>query len=198
MEEERKKIMVAAIREFTEKGIKATSLKSIAERAGFDEGVVRAIFIDKESLFRDVLKQYSEPLISASGFMAEDIDDPGEFLQKSLRLYDRWLLENPELIRMLAWGIAERIDFFDSIYSHVFYPSEFFEKLEKFVEDGAIRIRDLNSVFLLIESMMVFGHLMKSNIKSLYSEKSEDEIFESRFKVMMDLLENGLFRADKD
>ena len=198
MEEERKKIMVAAIQEFTEKGIKAASMKSIAERAGLDKSVARAIFIDKESLFRDVLKQYSEPLISASGFMAEDIDDPLDFLEKALRLYDRWLLENPELVRMLAWGIAEGIDFFDSIYSHVFYPSEFFEKLEKFVADGAIRIRDLNSVFLLIESMMVFGHLMKSNIKSLYPEKSEDEIFENRFEVMMDLLENGLFRADEE
>ena len=105
--------MVAAIQEFTEKGIKAASMKSIAERAGLDKSVARAIFIDKESLFRDVLKQYSEPLISASGFMAEDIDDPLDFLEKALRLYDRWLLENPELVRMLAWGIAERIDFFD-------------------------------------------------------------------------------------
>ncbi|HDS01962.1 MAG TPA: TetR/AcrR family transcriptional regulator, partial [candidate division Zixibacteria bacterium] len=168
MQDERKKIFDAAVEEFTEHGIKATSMKAISERAGLDEGAARALFVDKERLFRELLKEYSEPLVSASGFVAQDIDDPRQFLRKSLKLYDRWLLENPRLVQLIAWGIAEGVQFFGSIYSHVLYPSEFLEKLQKFIWDGQIRIKDIYTVFILIESMMVFSHLMKSNIKSLY------------------------------
>jgi AcrR family transcriptional regulator len=194
MESERKKLLDAAVIEFSKSGIKGSSLKAISERAGLEEGAARAIFIDKMRLYRELLKEISEPLISVSGFVSPDDNDPREFLMNALKLYDDWLLSNPRFVRLIAWGIAEEISFFDSVFNHVFYPSDFFEKMEKFISDGSIRIKDINSVFLIIESMIVFGHLMKPNIKMMYPDKTDQEIFELRFNAMFDVLSNGLFR----
>jgi AcrR family transcriptional regulator len=65
MQEERKKILGAALDEFSELGINNSSFESIAERAELETAVVRALFTDKETLLKALLKEESEPIVNA-------------------------------------------------------------------------------------------------------------------------------------
>ena len=59
MEDNYKAILIAARREFAEVGLSRASLESVAGRAGLEPGAVRALFIDKNTLLRDLLREYS-------------------------------------------------------------------------------------------------------------------------------------------
>lgn len=169
-------------------------MDSIAERAKLDPSVARALFIDKERLFRTVMRESTEPLLAAIGLAVENVSDPKELIRQSLRHLERWLLENEEYVRIIQWSALEETKTLDRLYEQSFFPSEFYERIERYIEAGELRVRDPFTVFLLLDSLIFFSHLMRPTIEHLYGEDVE-KLFERRFEAVMDLLENGLYRG---
>jgi AcrR family transcriptional regulator len=194
LERERKKLIEAAVTEFSEHGLEGASLDSIAQRAKLDPPVARALFIDKERLFRAVMQESTEPLLAAVGLAVENIRDPKELIRQSLRHLDRWLLENEEYVRIIQWSALEEAKTLDRLYEQSFFPSEFYERIEQHIEAGDLRIRDPFTVILLLDSLIFFSHLMRPTLEHL-SGGDVEKVFERRFEAVMDLLENGFYRG---
>jgi AcrR family transcriptional regulator len=194
LERERKKLLAAAVAEFSEHGFKEATLESIAERAELDPSVARALFIDKERLFRTVMREATEPLLAAIGLAVENVSDPKELIRQSLRHLDRWLFENQEYVRIIQWSALEEAKTLDRIYEQSFFPSEFYERLEGYINAGKLRVKDPFTVFLLLDSLIFFSHLMRPTIEHLYGDDVE-KAFERRLDAVMDVLENGLYRS---
>lgn len=186
--------MEAAVREFSRHGPARASLESIAERAKLEVSVARALFVDKEGLFREVIRESSDPLIAAIGLAVENIGDPRELIRHSLRQLDQWLLENEDYVRILQWSALEDAGSIDRLYEQSLFPSEFYERIEEYIEAGALRTKDPFTFTLLLDSLIFFSHIMRPLLEHM-SEEDAEPVFERRFEAIMDLLDNGLFRA---
>jgi hypothetical protein len=49
------------------------------------------------------------------------------------------------------------------------------------------------TVFLLLDSLVLFSHMMKPALELMCPDESAEVIFERRFEAMMEILEHGLF-----
>ena len=196
MLEERKKLLKAALDEFAEVGLKNSSLESISDRAKLEPAVARALFVDKETLLHELLKEETEPLVSAIALAVQELDDPRELIRKSMGLLDQWLLTHPEYIRLLMRCSLEGGDVLQSLYQHSLLPSEFYERLEQIIGKGQFRCNDIFMLTLLLDSLIVFLHVMRPIVELMSPGQSVEQITEQRFEAVIDLLENGLF-SDK-
>ena len=193
MLEERKKIMQAALDEFAEVGVLNSSLKSISDRAKLDPAVARALFVDKETLLGELLKEGTDPLVSAISLAVQEIEDPKELIRKSMGLLDQWLLEHPKYVRLYMRCSLDGAGVLQSLYQHSLLPSEFYERLEQIIGKGQFRCNDIFILSLLLDSLIVFLHMMRPGVDLMSPGQSIEQITEQRFEAVIDLLENGLF-----
>jgi AcrR family transcriptional regulator len=193
LEEERKLLLEAALDEFSENGLGRASLEAVAERAGTSVAVTRALFVDKEHLFKTVLREWTDPFVSTMG-LAVEADDPREMLRRALRLMDRWLVENPRYARLVQWAALEEDKTLAHIYDHSLYPSEFFEKLETLVNEGRFRPADSFTVLTLLDSLIFFAHMVRPSFERMFPDDPPEELYDARLEAILDLLEHGLYR----
>lgn len=193
MLEERKKIMKAALDEFAEVGLINSSLKSISDRAKLEPAVARALFVDKETLLGELLKEGTDPLVSAVALAVQEIEDPKELIRKSMGLLDQWLLAHPQYVRLYMRCSLEGAGVLQTLYQHSLLPSEFYERLEQIISKGQFRCNDIFILSLLLDSMIVFLHMMRSGVDLMSPGQSIEQITEQRFEAVIDLFENGLF-----
>ncbi len=190
--EERKQVFAAALDEFAETGFTQSSLDSIAQRANLEVAVVRALFVSKETLLRELLQEECE-IMSAIAVAVDEIDDPKEFVRESLKVFDRWMLDNPKATRAWVQCSLEAPGALRSHYERSLMPSEFYDRLGQIIDSGQIRCDDPFILNMLFESLIVFPHIMRQTLELIDPGQSEEEIFDRRFEAMMDLFEHGLF-----
>ena len=193
MLEERKKILQAALDELSEVGLINSSLKSIADRAKLEPAVARALFVDKETLLGELLKEGTDPLVSAIALVVQKIEDPRELIRKSMGLLDQWLLTHPKYVRLYMRCSLDGANVLQVLYQHSLLPSEFYERLEQIINKGQFRCNDIFILSLLLDSLIVFLHMMRPGVDLMSPGQSIEQITEQRFEAVIDLLENGLF-----
>ncbi len=192
MQEERKKILEAALDEFSEIGLINSSFESIAARAELEPAVVRALFVDKNTLLNELFMEVTEPMVNAIALAVQEIEDPKELIRKAMEHLDRWLLMHPKHVKLYMRCSLDESDVLGSIYQCLM-PTEFFERLNQIIERGQVRCDNLFILGLLLDSLIMFFHMMKSGMQIIRPELSMEEIAKLRFEAIMDLLENGLY-----
>jgi len=192
MQEERKKILGAALDEFSEVGLINSSFESIAARAELEAAIVRALFVDREALLKELFREETEPMVNAIALAVQEIEDPKELIRKSMELLDQWLLMHPQHIKLYMRCSLDESDILGSVYQYLM-PSEFFERLNQIIERGQVRCNSLLILGLLLDSLIMFFHMMKPGMQLISPNESMEEIAKLRFEAVMDLLENGLY-----
>jgi AcrR family transcriptional regulator len=100
-ERSRRLVLDAALRLFSTRGFRATSVRDVAEAAGVSTGNLYHHFPDKEAIFRTLLDEYQEmtaseqfPLHRAlqSGAFPDNLEDLGFAARDSVRQYRRYML----------------------------------------------------------------------------------------------------------
>ena len=93
---------------FLEKGFGGASLSAIARKAGLTKSLIHHHFGSKEGLWREVkfrrFAHYAEQQMAMLNDAPPDVD----LLRQSMRLYFRFMQNNPQLVRILAWLFLER------------------------------------------------------------------------------------------
>ena len=193
MSNDRKKLIDAALAEFIEKGITNSDLASIASRAGTEPAVARALFTDKDNLLKILLEEMTEPIVGAIAMAVEKTDDPRVLIEESLRLMDRWLLDNPEYVQLIRRCMAEGPEAMRGIYRRSLYPSDFFERLDEFVRSGKIHSGDLFMIVVILDSLMFFPHMMMPIINDMLGDETEIDFHRRRREAIMKMFDQGLF-----
>lgn len=189
----RRAILEAAAREFAAVGLNESSLDSIASRAGLELAEVRALFIDKPTLLRELLKEATDPLVSGVALAVEEADDSREVIQKSLQLYDLWLLDHQDIVRVFIRCALDGPESLQKLHKNSLLPSEFYEHLEQVVNQGQLRCKDLFVLTLLFDSLIMFPHMLRSSVELMKPEQTAEETMGIRFDAIIDLFENGLY-----
>ncbi|HEX3584306.1 MAG TPA: TetR/AcrR family transcriptional regulator [Thermoanaerobaculia bacterium] len=100
-ERSRRLVLDAALRLFSTRGFRATSVRDVAEAAGVSTGNLYHHFPDKEAIFRTLLDEYQEmtaseqfPLYRAlqSGAFPDNLEDLGFAARDSVKQYRRYML----------------------------------------------------------------------------------------------------------
>jgi AcrR family transcriptional regulator len=191
--EDRKRILNAALDEFSAIGLDRSTVESIAERANVGPGVVRALFVDKERLIAAVLKETTEPLVSAIAMAIQGDKDTKERTRETFEILDDWLLENPRYVRFTQWCLLEAPQNIHKMYEQSFYPSDYFEQVEEDVSAGRLRTEDPFAVLLMLDSLIFFAHMMRPALEQLLPNKTAETFMEERRAAVMEVLEKGLF-----
>jgi AcrR family transcriptional regulator len=189
----RKMILEAAALEFAEVGLNESSLDSVASRAGLEPGTAQALFIDKPTLLKELLKEATDPLVSGIALAVEEMEDPREVIRKSLQLYDQWLLDHQEIIRIMVRCALDGPEWLGNLYQESLLPSEFYEHLQQIIDKGRVRCKDLFILSLLFDSLIMLPHMIRSAVELMRPEQTVEEIMRIRFDAIIDLFENGLY-----
>ena len=107
-ERTRRRILEAALQEFSAKGISGARVDAIAERATVNKRMLYYYFGSKDGLFRAVLRQR---LSDSAAHQASARPSPGPAVGgESLVALDAWMAASPEYVRLLMWEALERGD----------------------------------------------------------------------------------------
>jgi len=192
MQEERKKILEAALDEFSEVGLAHASFESIGARAELDPAIVRAIFIDKKTILTELFREETEPMVNAIALVVEEIEDPRELIRKSMAHLDQWFMMHPKHIKLYMRCLLEESNVLETVY-HLLMPSEFFERLNQMIEKEQVRCNDLFILSVLLDSLIMFFHFMRPGMHFMSLDVGMEEIVKRRYDAAMDLLEKGLY-----
>ena len=193
MLQERNKIIEAALDEFVEVGFSDSSLESIAKGAELETGVVRALFVDKENLLRELFKEKTEPMVSAISLAVQEIENPKELIRKSMGYLDSWLMMHPKVVRLYMRSLLEQSDVLESTFEQYLMPSEIFERFGQMIERGEVRCKNIKILSLLLDSLILFFHVMNPGMQMIDPDLSMEECAGMRFDAIIDLLEHGLY-----
>jgi AcrR family transcriptional regulator len=191
--DERKRILKAALDEFADMEFSDSSLESIAKRAEVETGVVRALFVDTKTLLGELLKEETSSLISATALVVEKIEDPKELIRKSLYHFNQWLFDHQKYVRIMLRCSLDRAGALQVLYQNSMMPSEFYGRLEQLVEEEKLNSNNLMHLSIVLDSLMLFPHIMRPAFELLNPEEPSEEFFENWFEAVMGLFENGLY-----
>ena len=97
----KKRILEAALAEFSTYGVAGARVDRIAQTAGCNKNLIYIYFEDKETLFTTVLQKHLVRIHEEQPFTPDDL--PGY----AAKVFD-WAMTNPDLMRLLAWSALEQ------------------------------------------------------------------------------------------
>jgi len=100
--ESKKRILTAAIKTFSERGYKGTSMRMIASRAHISVGGLYLYFRSKEDLYLTLIKTRLDDLAGRTTEALKDVKDPAEAMRTFLKLRLNYAREHRELILALG------------------------------------------------------------------------------------------------
>lgn len=101
-EASRAAILDAAEGLFLERGFAATSMSEIAERSGVTKSLIHHHFGSKESLWSEI-KRRRFTSYHASQLALYERGLSADTIRASMATYFRFLLDNPQVVRMIGW-----------------------------------------------------------------------------------------------
>jgi AcrR family transcriptional regulator len=137
-ERSRTKVLEAALRLFSSRGYRGTSMRDIALAAGVSTGNVYHQFPDKESLFRTLLERYFEAIATpdfpfnralAAGAFPADLEALARASRETVRLYRPY-------VALIYVDVVE----FEGSHIRRFY-SEMASRFDRFLEGNPAAVR---------------------------------------------------------
>src|SRR6266849_1857873 len=94
----RAKILQAALSEFSERGLPATSTDDIAERCGVNKRMIYYYFASKEGLYLSALESVFEKLVALEKQIDVEHLEPAAAIEAMINLKIDYYLNNPQFV----------------------------------------------------------------------------------------------------
>ncbi len=189
----REKILAAAEEEFSEKGFYGARVDEIAEAADINKRMLYAHFGSKEGLYTKALLSVYERLADCERqFMIEGLD-PVASIRNIVHVSFRFLVENPDFVRMLMWENLNRATAVptDDLVKLKAPTFDYMRRqIRRGVEAGIFR-SDVDE-YQIVLSLMSFCFSYFSNIHTMSAifgkDMSSDEEVRARAEFITDML----------
>ena len=189
----RKALLDAAEAVFLEKGFGNTALSEIARRAGMTKSLIHHYFGSKENLWREVKQQRFDHYALKQMQMLQEAEPTADLLSDSVKLYFRFLKQNPEIVRILAWMFLERDQ------------DDCLKKDQQLTETGVARIKagqasghlraDLDPRFILFTFLGLAQHWIQDKehfIHDFGTDGLPEDLDEAYLKDMLKIFMEGV------
>ncbi|MBK7434669.1 MAG: TetR/AcrR family transcriptional regulator [Chitinophagaceae bacterium] len=161
------KILAAARKVFTTKGMDGARMQDIADEAGINKALLHYYFRDKGKLFETVFLEEAQKFFPKINSIFSSELPLFEKIEKFVHEYIDEMLENP----YLPWFVMNEINrdpeqFMYRIWGkeNLPQPSKFLEQMDKEVRKGTIKKISPVHLFLHIVSMTIFPFVAKPMI----------------------------------
>jgi AcrR family transcriptional regulator len=115
----REQILDVALEVFGRAGYHGASMNDVAEAAGVTKPVLYQHFDSKRALFRALLEEVGNRLLSAIAKATADAPDGKSQTQRGFQAYFRWVAEDHDEFKLLYGGGTRRDDEFRDTIRHV-------------------------------------------------------------------------------
>ena len=133
----KKKILKAAEEEFSQYGLNAARVDSIAKNAGVNKQLIYAHFVNKENLYSIILERvYARLGEYERNLVYSEFDGKGTVKKIVLDYFD-FLLENPNFVRLMLWENLNNAKCVGDVRTNLFTGTR--NLLCKGIEKGIIR-----------------------------------------------------------
>jgi TetR/AcrR family transcriptional regulator len=152
-EQQREKILLAALAEFSQRGFSGTSLRTIAQQAGVAHGLIRHYFQGKEELFHsaaDYLFGEMAKTLTQAGEQAA-AEDPVDQIVRQIRAFVRLSARLPHMAGFLMQAGLDGGEHFDYVIEKHVKPLQALSlaPYQQAVTDGMMHDMNPNFVFLI-------------------------------------------------
>ncbi len=158
------KILAAAKKVFTTKGMAGARMQDIADEAGINKALLHYYFKDKNKLFELVFLEEAQKFFPKINMIFQSDDPLFEKIEKFVNEYITEMLENP----YLPWFILNELNrdpdqFMYKIWGkdNLPQPMKFLEQMEKEVKKGTIKKISPLHLFQNLISMTIFPFIAK-------------------------------------
>ncbi len=103
----RDNILKTALNLFAEHGFSHVSINQIAQQAGVTKSLIFHHFDNKASLWDSVKSAIFEAFAHQQMQLFEDIKDPVELIEQSMRSYFSFIRDNRQIARIFSWAHLE-------------------------------------------------------------------------------------------
>lgn len=168
----REKICKAALRLFTEKGIKATTTKQIARKAGVAEGTIYIYFSSKDQLAYELFLEHMNHFRELLSNSVSNITEPANCLNKLIETFYRFASEDPLIYSYIIIGHHTELKKMSAPK-----PKDIFvDIIKKGIEEGIFRKTDPNLSAAYIIGMITRSIIFYKNglLKCSYGELIEE------------------------
>lgn len=177
------KILAAARKVFTTKGMAGARMQDIADEAGINKAMLHYYFRDKDKLFEVIFLEEANKFFPKINIIFESDAPLFEKIELFVNEYIDEMAENP----YLPWFIMNEVNrdadqFFTKVWQMTKHPKplKFLEQIEKEVKKGTIKKVQPLHLLLNLLSMTIFPFIAKPMIiKNL-------QLNESQFKVIIE------------
>lgn len=133
----KKKILKAAEEEFSQYGLNAARVDSIAKNAGVNKQLIYAHFVNKENLYSIILERvYARLGEYEQNLVYSEFDGKGTVKKIVLDYFD-FLLKNPNFVRLMLWENLNNAKCVGDVRTNLFTGTR--NLLCKGIEKGIIR-----------------------------------------------------------
>lgn len=193
-------ILVAAEKEFLEKGYNGAKTIAIAQRAGVTHAMLHYYFRTKENLFQIVFCKKVQQIGASLESRLDESKSFEENITNFIRAHFEFIKENPRIFNFVyneVYSNKEDREFFhDAIFPTIY---RVFSKVSKMAADeaakGAIRKIDPMQLFLNILSLDVMTFVAYPIIKEYSEDKTAshyEELLKEREDNIIDLIIRSL------
>ncbi len=177
------KILTAARKVFTTKGMAGARMQDIADAAGINKAMLHYYFRDKDKLFEVIFLEEANKFFPKINIIFESDAPLFEKIELFVNEYIDEMAENP----YLPWFIMNEVNrdadqFFDKVWQMTKHPKpfKFLEQIEKEVKKGTIKKVQPLHLLLNLLSMTIFPFIAKPMIiKNL-------QLNENQFKAIIE------------
>lgn len=166
-------LLSAAETLFIQKGFGNTALSEIARHAGVTKSLIHHYFESKEKLWHEVKQRRIRHYLDKQMEMLEESEPTAGLLEDSIRFYFWFLVENPQIVRILAWMFLEG-DRYEDLHQQRELTRAGVQRIKEAQNSGEIR-DDVDPRFILFTFLGLVQHWIQDK-EHFISDFGKDDL----------------------
>jgi AcrR family transcriptional regulator len=200
-----KRILKAALKEFSFNGFNGARMDRIARAANVNKAMLHYYFASKKNLYQLVVKEVF--LVMSPRIMELVNSDPGpeEFIEGLAHFYGDLNIKNPDFVRMIVLELVQNPKNIQAIITELFIstglegPPRILKLISKWQEEGKVTEEDPFHFILNLISLSLFSFLGKPIMEGVFRLTSIDtsnkkEFKEKRVQSVIHIAKHGMLK----
>jgi AcrR family transcriptional regulator len=193
----KRRILDAALLEFSEHGLAGARVDRIAAKSGANKAMIYYHFKNKDDLYREVILRFLEKILSKAANAIREENDLEKQLHLIVDMIDQIYDEKsrpmvPILLRELASGGGLLLKLFAETISSSGLVSRLISIIEQGKREGRLRDIDTRQTIISFISMNQFYLLLSPLVNEIWEIKDEKTFRQERRRAVVDLFLQGI------
>ena len=200
--ESKKRILQAALHEFSLQGLKGARVENIARAAGVNKAMIFYYFSSKQKLYEEVLNTSLKKIFIEIAKKIIIKPTVNNLIEQIPRIHINFFKENPDFIKMIGYTLFQNPDFIKKHMKKAFAeklpiaPAFLLNRIRRWYEKGKITESDPLHFMINIISLNIFSFVAKPIIEAIFDVELDkiDGFYEKRIESVRNIIKRGMLK----